>query len=1080
MPMAIYMDVSPRDTDWFELVQRLAPNPLFHVLVTIREEDLRRSAPQGATFTYADVELSFDRDDAHELYERAVASLSTRRFLDFDEAWDVFGGHGPLLEFVYLLTQTTTLRDRLLSQVARIREEIRRNLRPAEELRLLQLVAVASAYEARIDVTALAQTMTLPDLAWSLEQFEREYLVRLSEDRRTVEGLHSVRSQLLVQLLTDPALTLWGSTAKQVLPLLYEADVESFLLHAFVDRPAEELVLLEFVRTHVWQSWTGLAGAGRTLIWSAIRVYVDANRPAIHEAHNTFGSAWWLVLNFDLVGLAENTHEDWINTFKSITPTDRHEQISLLLKQQTPKEDLFESLRKWLIQQSRPSQSPTSTSDWAGVAHVWYWLTWLGVLENAIVLDVEEYVLDAAVHNLDLDTLADLSLALSCLDQARHAQWFSRHEAVFYERMAQEYQIVALEPSGETLTTHYLLDRPDIGSSSSGDANSSKSLHSETMERLFLTRRLIPDYLFYGTQAYGHNFGEVIPLPVDDTRKKGMSTQALHPIWYISPNIIAHGLAWRDFRPDSWQDFASLALDLRHSVIAVLEQLISALKTFAQQGNKQGKTRIFEQKIDFEEWQRCQRSLGTRTRLPKVAVDPWGFGGERLNEQWQHSQQYSPFVSAAIVTQKYNPYLKAERDYTSSLSDFLMHAVDVIVTNVTTAHLSKSTPAYERVIALLQERGRKTDRVHLSTSVLFQARDALDEYQSQFRSLFGSLINTDELATVEQQEQEMLSSLWPIWYFFAHQPEQRWASPFSQIEGQIRAAQRELRDRLRQACAATTHPDVRAILHEEIGLWGRDSTTWIQLDTTDPRQLYNALEMLLQSLRTSLGQVSYEELLSYIIQEKSSYVAIIPTYAGRSLNRSAWRLHTRMTIMSEVDFSQREMRWKFIPQLIPDENWSRLNIPFWQPTEMTAVDRLTTSVSTLYVLMARLSVLLQLPDVMEPGSEAIQAFVKTQANLSSEQLQQYYAAVTDLKEQVARLSQECLLLRPSWEEVKEGLTELNQLIKPPETAPDQQGFPISEISAYVPRLEQAAGIAEVMKLFWLHDIIANEEAPGEI
>ena len=461
-----------------------------------------------------------------------------------------------------------------------------------------------------------------------------------------------------------------------------------------------------------------------------------------------------------------------------------------------------------------------------------------------------------------------------------------------------------------------------------------------------------------------------------------------------------------------------------------------------------------------------------------MAGQPWGFGGERLNEQWQHSQQHSPFVSAAIVTQKYNPYLKAEWDYTSSLSDFLTHAVDVIITNVTTAHLSKSTPAYEHVIANLKERGQKTNLAHLSTSALSQACDALTAYQSQFRSLFGSLINTDELATVEQHEQEVLSRLWPIWYFFAHQPEQRWASPYSQIEGQIRSAQRELRDRLRQACAATTHPDVRAILHEEIGPWGGDSTTWIQLDTAEPRQLYNALEVLLQSLRMSLGQVSYEELLSYIIQEKSSYIAIIPTYAGRSLNRSAWCLHTRMTIMGEVDFSQREMRWKFIPQLIPDENWSRLNIPFWQPPEMTAVERLTTSVSTLYVLMARLSVLLQLPDVTEPGGEAIKTFVETQSSLSSEQLQQFRVAIADIEEHVAQLSPEHLSLRPLWGEVKKGLPELEALVKPPETNPDQQGFPISEISVYVPRLEQAAGIAEVMKLFWLHDIVSSPKPLG--
>src|SRR5215213_36761 len=90
-PMAIALDVSPRDSEWPELVQQLAPNPFLHILVTIREEDMRRSIIPGAAYDYADIELTFDVEEGREIFERAAANLPARRFLDFDDAWHAFG-----------------------------------------------------------------------------------------------------------------------------------------------------------------------------------------------------------------------------------------------------------------------------------------------------------------------------------------------------------------------------------------------------------------------------------------------------------------------------------------------------------------------------------------------------------------------------------------------------------------------------------------------------------------------------------------------------------------------------------------------------------------------------------------------------------------------------------------------------------------------------------------------------------------------------------------------------------------------------------------------------------------------------
>lgn len=428
------------------------------------------------------------------------------------------------------------------------------------------------------------------------------------------------------------------------------------------------------------------------------------------------------------------------------------------------------------------------------------------------------------------------------------------------------------------------------------------------------------------------------------------------------------------------------------------------------------------------------------------------------------------------MTQKYSSYFKREQNYTSSLSAFFKQSIDVMITNTATAHLAKATPAYERVITYLKEHGQKTDLAHLSTYVLFDAQSSLEAYQYQFRSLFGVLVSIDDLEAIERQEYEVLKKLWPLWYFFAHEPEQRWASPYSQTAGQIHSTRQRLQSRLRLACAAVAFPGVKAILHEEVGPWGKESVAWIQMDVDNPRHLYDAFAGLIQSLRTSLGQISYEELLSYIIQETSSYIAIVPSFHGQSLNQSAWRLHTHMTIMSEIDLNQREARWKFIPQPIPDENWSRLNIQLWQLPDIELMEHLGTSVGELYVLVARLGVLIGLPDMTDVGGIVIQRFVEAQAEFISERLQRFYYAIADITERINQLSPEQLATRPAWQEAVGALPELLQLVRPPQSDTGQPGLTITEIAPYVSRLEQATSIAESVKLYWLSDVISEEGA----
>ena len=125
-PMTIYIDVRPGNTAWTDLVQELSRLPQIRVLVTIREEDWRRATLSGAAVAFAEIALTLDEPEAREIYRLLDRPNGPAPFLSFDDAWRRFvgsaGNDGPLMEFVYLITRTETLRERLKQQVDAIRD----------------------------------------------------------------------------------------------------------------------------------------------------------------------------------------------------------------------------------------------------------------------------------------------------------------------------------------------------------------------------------------------------------------------------------------------------------------------------------------------------------------------------------------------------------------------------------------------------------------------------------------------------------------------------------------------------------------------------------------------------------------------------------------------------------------------------------------------------------------------------------------------------------------------------------------------------------------------------------------------
>ncbi|UNU22622.1 nSTAND3 domain-containing NTPase [Microcoleus vaginatus] len=300
MPIAVYLDVSPNDIGWTELVKELSTHRNIRVLVTVREEDFRRASISGAEIQFSGVELTFNRIEAQEIYQSLTNKKLPAEFLTFEEAWNKFGGEGPLMEFVYLVTQGNSLRERLSQQIIRLEDEARTGKLSDATIELLKLASVASAFESRLQIRPLVQHLALTAPKRTFELFEKEYLLRLSEDGSLIQGLHPIRSAILADLLSDSTFSPWSESASICLPFIFERDVESFLLYAFSRHRFEIEPLLNSLTSYQPQQWTAIAGVTRALIWLGIKEYAEANKQLLAEIYQDVGTGFLSVLDCDI------------------------------------------------------------------------------------------------------------------------------------------------------------------------------------------------------------------------------------------------------------------------------------------------------------------------------------------------------------------------------------------------------------------------------------------------------------------------------------------------------------------------------------------------------------------------------------------------------------------------------------------------------------------------------------------------------------------------------------------------------------------------------------------------------------
>lgn len=1068
VPMIVFVDVLPKDVDWPELVKQLADHRTIRVLVTIREEDFRRSNISGVEFRFSDIELNFDLSEARELYQSLEETRMPARILDFEDAWNKFGGKGPLLEFVHLVTQGLSLKQRLTQQINRIEDEVREGKRSEKEFELIRLVSVASAYEARLKTMPLAKHMGLLSPRRTFETLEKEYFIRVSKDGALVQGLHPIRSNILAELLTEPTLFPWASNAGMCLEFMQEEDIATFLIHSFSRHHADSESFLAFVAEFKPNRWVALSGVATSLIWLGILEYTKGNQQLIKEAYNDSGSGWHFVMDFDIADIGEGLGGYW---WKSLATEERALQIEAFQARQTDKRKVFEYAKNWLSKQNQKPLSPVSDSDWAAVGRVVFWIGRLG-----ISWPLSEWLPDSdlniAINALPIEELSNLILGLSQGYGESFNPWLEKNRSGIVDRFRNESQTVALEDNGEKITAHFILkldQEEDYASDSESYSQEHKDFfNEEAMQRLSILRKLFPDRSKFASQGYGHKLWPSFTSLNDSTVKSGIPSSHLPPYLLTSINSTFRGLGEMPQRLMTWDEYTQKLLSLRKDVLYNLKQAVKGLSHFFR---KRKPIKLLGNLVDNVDWSYCQQVLQKPPLLPRCAVDEWGFVDEYTSGlPDQKSPEKSPNVNRkGLAIKKYKPFLKAYGEYIRTLSNFFAQSIHAMSLNPYLGRASNTGADKAKLEEVATQQGINLDMIRLSNLNLTDAIKNLSVFQNEFRSFLGKRVSTNELDWLEHQEKDVFQSLLMMWYFFIFHPAKIMQNALNESSKRFKEIVRKIRNNLQKQCKIISSEALQITVMAEDILWENNPALWLQIDGRYPIDVYNSLEQVFAAIPQAVQRVDNRELGNFAAQLRWNYVVIVPLVRGKCLDATAW--HVSLPVLLSNKETNELGWWNLVQQPIPQDAWAKLGLEIWKAPQFEFALRFLNSTAELSLLAAHIGDFERLPELDNLGLELLQSHIHSVSAKMANAFEASQKAAADLINIFEKVSETEYDHRPNLMAAMQALNDGWNNVSPVSDFNGKVTLDLEELVEWAKRLENAREKAFMVYLFWVADVL---------
>ena len=1071
VPSLIYIDVRPGDNWWVEIVRALAGVHGIRILVTIREEDWFRSRVSAEDFAFADISMDFTEESGSQIFENLRNVGYGDDQLDFKDAWTKLGERKTLFEFVYLITQNERLSQRVKAQIGILKDEVNKGKLADRELHLLRLVAVASAYEARIDLKALAEFIGLPEPTRALERFGNEYLLRTSSDGTHVEGFHAIRSEIVAQELTDAVLQPRGTIESLLLPLVVEDDLESLLLCSFSRNKSAESEVVKSLGGIQLHTWVGVRAVLVAIQWLGIKRYAAKNMTLIEDVRSLSPSSWWFTLDWDL---AQVKGGDGFCILQQLAKTSKDFASAAVVadavqNRQTDKDEVFDLARQWLGSFTLPNRPPESTRQFSSAGEVLYWLGHLDQQNVNVATWLDDQTLSEAWQILPLHQFARFAAGVLKFAPERYVGWLENHRDTVEQRIRGEAKIIALVEEDDCLVAHFVIDLERKASELKPSARET-SVNDLAVQRVEIISACLPGYARYGASGYGHQMSLFESLADNSTKR--MPLENITMPWLPEFNALARGAVEYEFRPNSWDEYFASVLELRKKVLNAFDNLRHVLANG-------GDLKL----LVAATWDEGRQSLSSEFLLPKSAVDEWGFMAESRSDKLlgEKSAAISSFMQAMgkkfAAKSTLNPFNKAFNEYMRSLSNFFSQSIQALALapNLRSAADEK---ARQRILLKAKDLGVFENSIRLSVLNGMDACIALRNLQDIERSSqLGVRMGFDKgFATSELRELLETMRSWMVFCYpeqvlqnGSKQKKKKRKDTKFQRAGDLRDCLRATTNRISQELKKLKEHGIEARVLSESVKWNGESCLWISFDVYHPLSSLVAIETLWPKLIAAFKPDRQKMARIKAIDWFWTKIILVPIVAGRSLEKQA--LPNLNGVTNPLSDDLEAQVWRIFPEDIPDAAWVELGLTAWErQISWDIFDRCAAAYGALFHHIDHVADISRCEVVLdESGEKVLQNYLAVEQERASPFLQETFDAFAEILNLINDLSEDELLTRSNMVDCMSTIIQIKQAIYPKEDHEIESRLTLDEIVDWRSRLKEGLGLLGTARYLWIAD-----------
>lgn len=957
-PVTIYLDIIPGRKEWVNVIEELTAKKMFKFIVTIRAEDWN-AIEIGGKFDFEDIELFFDKEDANLIYQSLSNFSLDLHFVDFDESWRSFGESGPLMEFVYLITQKESLPSKLKQQIDRIRDT--NNQFSSEQIKLLRYIALTDFFGAEIEAAKLASYLKLDKDSFLriMELLEKEYLVTIIQEGYYIKGLHPIRSKIIVDILFDEVFFKKSEYSLNAIEFIPDSSILNFYSNAFRKAQLSPTSFLEKVKNYQPNSWQGYYLILKSLIWKGIEDYVNDNIGLLDDVYQKYGSAWIIILDFNFA--LEVGAESLVQNF-DVFPEDVRYYSKSINERLTNKRNVFKYAKEWLQTISEIDLIPGTEKEWDSFALFTLWVDYFDI--NRLKINFPQFDFKESIKNISLPVLSHIMYSISLYNEESR-KYTTEVESVFLQKLYIKYNIITIQKEESIIDCIYFYDILD----EKIETSKSDIIHEKSIQIVELLRFAYPKKEVYKTKGIGHKMSFISNDYDSSVKEIPRENLPLRPFVEINSTLV--NLFNYKHRPNNWTEYVDKIMSKRRFYLEIMKMFYSAIVRFYKTQNYSELYSYLEKYTSGYESKLMDVSFQL-PQLPKNIVDEWGTIGETQDDLFAHNRSNELIGNSikrnAVSISKYKTFLKSIQTYNSSVSNFIQQSVYVIIRRM--KELLKQD--YETI----------PNNERISVINLFDSYKILNETQSAFKKYFYKYIDSKELSTLNKEENIYISGICFLYRCFVYS---KGNLTNSHIKGggnrisEIKCTlQKKINDKLRN-WGKTHQVNIKVDFNEN------RKSCFIIANFTDPLKSIELLGSIYDCIYMALEQPEYTSMRTLVIESYFSDFCIVPLIRGESIDGKYYIFKSYNLYKKRSDELE---TFNLMPHDIPVDIMNHYKINKLDSTiiELKDLQDMVTSASTLHHLAFNL---IQFQDIEynELSEDILLEYIRKTSRVFQEQLQ---------------------------------------------------------------------------------------------